>query len=71
MLRIMKIIIIALKLQLIAVFLLHSGRRDFYVETQTQQLNTVGLFSETCNKVIFSEIHEILCTSRVEYKNLF
>lgn len=37
MLYIMEIIIIALKLQLIAVFQLHSGRRVFYVE-RTQNL---------------------------------
>lgn len=44
---IMKIIIIALNLQLIAVFLLHSRRRVLYDErtqNSTVKLNTVGFF---------------------------
>lgn len=54
MLYIMDIIIIALKLQLIAMFLLHSGRRvSMMKEHRTQQLNTVGFFPKTFNEVIF------------------
>lgn len=61
-LHITEIILIAFKLQLIAVFLLHSGRRVFYVERTENlrvKLNTVGfLFLKHLLKwFLFSEIH--------------